>query len=180
MAEASREHIPRAANLYDYLQVSPRADAGVIHAAYRALARQYHPDVNNSSHASRLMREINAAYHVLGDPDRRARYDAHRARQIGHRSQRTTVRSAPANGRVSPVPPTRVGAQRQPPLRHTPGSSGRPIVVVMVLGLTLIGVLVIALWLAIASLDDRPPNLAGAQPVLNRPSTVILAAETRI
>jgi hypothetical protein len=36
--------------------------------------------------------------------------------------------------------------------------------VAVVLGLTLIGMLVLALWIAIASLDDRPPNVAGGVP----------------
>lgn len=61
---------------YDVLQVSPRGSLEVIRAAYRVLARAYHPDVNASPQASRRMQEVNAAYEILIDPARRAEYDA--------------------------------------------------------------------------------------------------------
>lgn len=70
----SRDH-------YSVLQVSEHADPEVIDAAYRALARKWHPDVNADPGAADHMRAINAAYHVLRDPDRRARYDRERARR---------------------------------------------------------------------------------------------------
>src|SRR5688572_25669057 len=63
-------------DLYELLQVSPRASEGVIQAAYRVLARAYHPDVNDGPDTVRVMRRLNAAYAVLSDPKRRARYDA--------------------------------------------------------------------------------------------------------
>src|SRR3954447_6665179 len=67
-------------DLYDLLQVSPRAHLDVIHAAFRALARRYHPDVSESPHAAQLMRQVNAAYAVLRDGEKRARYDVYRLR----------------------------------------------------------------------------------------------------
>src|SRR3954447_26120785 len=70
----------RRINLYEVLQVSPRAGQEVIQAAYRALARTCHPDVNAAPDAARQMRQLNAAYGVLSDPERRARYDAMRQR----------------------------------------------------------------------------------------------------
>ena len=95
-------YAPRAAarqpNLYEYLQVSPRADGVVIQAAYRALARHYHPDVSASANAQRIMREINAAYHVLNDPARRARYDAFRERYHRPPVRRSVERSTGAVG----------------------------------------------------------------------------------
>jgi hypothetical protein len=149
MADSSRV-AERAANLYEYLQVSPRAESGVIHAAYRALARQYHPDVSDSGQAARIMREINAAYHVLGDPERRARYDAHRARLTSRRTpRRPTAVSAPLPARSTPT------------LERASGSA-RPVVAALVFGLMIISALVLALVLVVASLDDRPPNVAGA------------------
>lgn len=60
---------------YDILQVSHLADAEVIEGAYRRLARKYHPDVNGTSDAARRMKELNAAFEVLSDPDQRRRYD---------------------------------------------------------------------------------------------------------
>jgi hypothetical protein len=58
--------------------VAPSADLEAIHAAYRRLARLYHPDVNPLPEAAARMRAINAAYRVLSDPRQRAAYDARR------------------------------------------------------------------------------------------------------
>ena len=60
---------------YAVLQVSPDAEPDVITAAYRSLARLYHPDRNRSPDAARRMTQINIAYDVLSDPVRRAAYD---------------------------------------------------------------------------------------------------------
>jgi hypothetical protein len=65
-------------NFYHILQVSPDANQGVITAAYRRLARQYHPDMNEESSDAVRMKELNAAFEVLGDPAKRAAYDARR------------------------------------------------------------------------------------------------------
>ena len=79
-AETSRPE--RRLDLYEVLQVSTSACPEVVHAAYRALARTYHPDVNPGETAARQMRQLNAAYHVLSDPERRARYDSVRVRPM--------------------------------------------------------------------------------------------------
>jgi curved DNA-binding protein CbpA len=63
-------------NLYRILQVDPAADHDVIQAAYRVLARKFHPDAAGSD---ALMKRINGAWEVLGDPGKRARYDVDRA-----------------------------------------------------------------------------------------------------
>lgn len=68
-----------ADDFYKTLQVDPEADAEVIEAAYRRLARKYHPDVHPSPAAGEWMKQLNAAYEVLRQPDRRARYDGQRA-----------------------------------------------------------------------------------------------------
>ena len=60
-------------DLYEVLQVRRGADAEVIRAAYRALARANHPDFGGSPDR---MARINDAWSVLGNPDRRAAYDA--------------------------------------------------------------------------------------------------------
>jgi curved DNA-binding protein CbpA len=61
---------------YEVLQVHPRAEPDVIRAAYRILARKYHPDMGGD--ANRMI-AINDAWDVLGDPARRAAYDAKRS-----------------------------------------------------------------------------------------------------
>lgn len=60
---------------YDILGVSRNASDDEIKAAFRKLARQYHPDVNKSSDAEERFKEINEAYGVLSDAEKRARYD---------------------------------------------------------------------------------------------------------
>jgi curved DNA-binding protein CbpA len=65
---------------YRILQVRSDAEDAVIAAAYRALARRYHPDVVGDLPA-RSMTEINAAWEILRDPVRRREYD--RAAGVG-------------------------------------------------------------------------------------------------
>jgi len=64
------------ADHYRILGVAPGAEDAVIRAAYRALMRMYHPDTNSDPKAQSRVREITAAFAVLGDPERRAAYDA--------------------------------------------------------------------------------------------------------
>jgi curved DNA-binding protein CbpA len=61
---------------YATLGVLPTAEDAVIRAAYKALAQRYHPDRNpGSAEAAAKMAELNEAYDVLSDPERRKRYD---------------------------------------------------------------------------------------------------------
>ncbi|MDI3340202.1 MAG: DnaJ C-terminal domain-containing protein [Sphaerobacter sp.] len=61
---------------YKILGVSRDADEKTIKRAYRKLARQYHPDVNKGDpRAEERFKEINEAYQVLSDPEKRAKYD---------------------------------------------------------------------------------------------------------
>ena len=60
---------------YDVLGVAQGADTGDIKSAFRRLARQYHPDVSTEDSAEEKFKEINEAYEVLSDDDKRARYD---------------------------------------------------------------------------------------------------------
>jgi len=65
---------------YSILHVLPSAEIDVIKAAYKALARKYHPDTFNGdkAYAGKRMQEINDAFGVIGDPDKRKKYDAER------------------------------------------------------------------------------------------------------
>lgn len=60
---------------YDVLGVGRSASQDEIKKAYRGLARQYHPDVNKSPDAEAKFKEINEAYQVLSDQEKRATYD---------------------------------------------------------------------------------------------------------
>ena len=60
---------------YALLGVDADATTEQIKSAYRRLAKQYHPDVNDSPDAAEKFREITEAYDTLTDPDRRRRYD---------------------------------------------------------------------------------------------------------
>ena len=66
-------------DLYEVLQIHPRATAEVARAAYRALARIYHPDTGGDGIH---MTQLNKAWAVLGDPRLRSAYDAKRELRI--------------------------------------------------------------------------------------------------
>jgi curved DNA-binding protein len=60
---------------YQILGVARAAAADDVKKAYRKLARKYHPDVSKEKDAERRMKEVNEAYAVLADPEKRAAYD---------------------------------------------------------------------------------------------------------
>lgn len=61
---------------YDILGVKREATDAEIKSAYRKLARKYHPDVNKTKEAEAKFKDINEAYEVLGDKQKRQRYDS--------------------------------------------------------------------------------------------------------
>jgi curved DNA-binding protein len=62
---------------YKLLGIGKSASQEEIKKAYKTLARQYHPDLNptDKKRSEEKFKEINEAYQVLGDPDKRSRYD---------------------------------------------------------------------------------------------------------
>lgn len=64
---------------YSILGVHPSASDYEVRKAFRKLAVRYHPDKNPSAEARPLFHDINEAYDVLSDPEKRALYDARRA-----------------------------------------------------------------------------------------------------
>lgn len=84
---------------YKTLQVDPEAEDEVIGAAYRRLARKYHPDVAAGPEAAARMAAINAAWEVIGDPARRAAFDRDRAAGAAGEAR---ARSAPSGNPREP------------------------------------------------------------------------------
>jgi curved DNA-binding protein CbpA len=84
-------------DLYSILEVPRRANSAEIRAAYRALAKQSHPDVNaGNMEAEQRTKDINSAYEILGDPEMRAAYDVKLARYRA--KERRSFWSATATG----------------------------------------------------------------------------------
>lgn len=85
-------------NYYETLGISPTATQAQVKQAYRQLAKQFHPDAQNSESTHEKIAQVNAAYEVLGDESERQRYDV--------------LRNGPGNSREnnqgrSPADPSR-------------------------------------------------------------------------
>lgn len=90
MAEQRRD-------LYEVLELGKGASEDDIKKAYRKLAKKYHPDLNpGNAEAERKMKEVNAAYEILSDKDKKARYD-----QFGHAGIDPSYGAGPGAGGFS-------------------------------------------------------------------------------
>jgi curved DNA-binding protein CbpA len=69
-------------DIYQLLQVDPRAETDEILDAWRRLARTFHPDRNGSYRATEEMQVVNAVRNLMTDPAARAEYDRERQRWI--------------------------------------------------------------------------------------------------
>ncbi|MBU3689907.1 MAG: hypothetical protein B7C54_06905 [Acidimicrobiales bacterium mtb01] len=114
---------------YDILGVSPTATADEIRSAYRALARRHHPDAvaaaGGSAPPGADMAAINRAWSVLGDPGRRAMYDA---------SLRNGVDEAPRAGRATVSTPSAANQTYVRPNPTPPRFPWRFVLALVVLG----------------------------------------------
>jgi curved DNA-binding protein CbpA len=71
--------MPDQIDPYKILQVDSEAEDEVIQAAYRRLARKYHPDLAEAADAANRMAAINAAWELIGEPAKRQAFDRKRA-----------------------------------------------------------------------------------------------------
>lgn len=78
---AARTVPDQVRTLYHTLEVSETASAEVIDAAWKALLRRWHPDVNPAPEAARMALKLNCAHEMLNKPASRALYDAQLARE---------------------------------------------------------------------------------------------------
>lgn len=97
---------------YKTLGVARNATPEAIKAAYRKLARKYHPDVSRESQAEVMFKEVGEAYKVLKDPESRAIYDLIPYPQETQRDAKQPQAAAPRPNRTSfreppPAPPKR-------------------------------------------------------------------------
>ena len=97
--------MPEPVDAYKVLQVDSEAEDEVIQAAYRRLARKYHPDLASGAEAAARMAAINAAWELIGKPGARAAYDRARLARTDEASP----------GRDDPIPRT-----------HPPGAAAYP------------------------------------------------------
>lgn len=141
---------------YEILQVSPDAEQEVIEAAYRRLARKYHPDVNRDARAVERMRQLNEAFEILGDPAKRADYEAGRKwfAEDEPRKSAGSKYAVPTGRRQARINPVALGF-------------------VSAVTLTLIGLVVgvTLVWLPESNRDDQDdatavqPSPSGLQPL---------------
>jgi curved DNA-binding protein CbpA len=106
--------LERDFDAYSQLQIDPLAEEIVLDAAYRALARRYHPDGDSPNPAR--MADINRAYSLIRTPDLRRRYDMERnfhpvgpapatpspVSDLRSRLAPEVVDPVPANGEIGP------------------------------------------------------------------------------
>jgi curved DNA-binding protein CbpA len=119
--------MPDVFDPYKVLQVDSEAEDEVIQAAYRRLARKYHPDLAATPEAAARMSAINAAWELIGDPAARAAFDRSRtttpdARQGGDdRAPASAAKAGPAPSQPRPSS----GSARGDAPRAPSGSTAR-------------------------------------------------------
>lgn len=99
-----------ATDPYAVLGLTPSADQVVVHAAWKALLRKYHPDINADNESAARTREINEAFAILGKPETRAAYDRARG----------GVPAVPPRQSMVPVAPRRTAPPVAPHFRSAP------------------------------------------------------------
>ena len=80
---------------YKFLDVPPTASHEEIRSAFRQMALKYHPDRNKDPWAEIIFKQINEAYQVLGNPKKRAAYDAERRAEAQRAEERQRGQQGP-------------------------------------------------------------------------------------
>ncbi|MDD5093033.1 MAG: ABC transporter substrate-binding protein [Dehalococcoidia bacterium] len=145
-----------ARDYYKILQVDSEADPEVIKSAYKRLAQKYHPDIDKSANAEARMKEINEAYEVLGDPQKRAEYD--RVKGVfgkprgsssygGEYSSKNTTQNETSYPPPQKPKDTRVQPSKKPSISRgaTSGWHGRQLILALVSVVILVAI-VAAVW----------------------------------
>jgi hypothetical protein len=160
-----------ATDYYQLLGVEPGASSEEIQAAYRRLAKEFHPDLHaDSSLAAARMARVNVAKSVLLDRDTRATYDQLRA---SRRSFQRTVASAPVEPSTVRYAPQQVS--QRPRYRIVSNTAGRSATspafdrqtgILLVVAVPLIAALVVyvfqAVQLSVQPLRAAPQDLSQA------------------
>ncbi|EAZ90912.1 Heat shock protein DnaJ-like [Crocosphaera chwakensis CCY0110] len=149
--------MPFANSHYAILGLHPSASVIEIRRAYRELSKRYHPDTTElpSAMATAKFQRLNEAYGVLSNPQKRSLYDL----QIGY--SRLNVIQDPSIQRKNPKTgqwsnSAYLDASDRP-------LSGGELFALFILGLTLMGCLVLAIFIAILRGDEVIPNTALSQ-----------------
>ncbi|MFT7005033.1 MAG: curved DNA-binding protein [Sulfurimonas sp.] len=87
-----------AKSLYETLEITDSANESEIKKAYRKLARQYHPDVNKDKGAEDKFKEINSAYEILSNKEKKQQYDMHGDSMFGGQNFHDFSRSHRSSG----------------------------------------------------------------------------------
>lgn len=178
--------------LYDVLQVSPWCEPEVIQAAYRALARTRHPDVNRDPDAEDQMRRLNVAYQTLSDPTRRMRYDEEllleAARPVSARPAPAPVdpvvdwtpppptpirprhHATPPSGGMASGPSVSPASAYQPTIFDAGGNMLLPRSAIYVSLVMVTVILALVAWLILDALSQRPSMAPRFQPTIERGS----------
>ncbi len=170
---------------YKILQVDTKAEPEVIEAAYRRLARKYHPDVNPSANAKVRMQEFNWAYETLRDPQKRAQYDRAAKYQRGRTKTSSTPKGTPppksstysSTSRQSSASSSRSSSSQKSSYRpsssytssHTRTSTAKE---KKTKNWWIIGVLVVGAFLAWTALEDGEPP---PESIIPRPINTVVS-----
>lgn len=167
--------LPGIPDLYAVLGVDPRASDDIIRYAYRKRAAKLLDARWRPGRAARQLAELNAAYEILGKPDRRADYDRQRARvfyyQQAAREQHALADGfGPDPGGISPLPAARPGrsARRWPRLAPPRG---------LLEAVAIVGVVLVALYAGYTVLGNR--GLVDLGPVQNAGAALGLPIQPR-
>ena len=174
--------------MYDVLQVSPWCEQDVIQAAYRALARTRHPDVNRDRDAEEQMRRLNVAYQTLSDPVQRARYDEELALESARIASPRPATPSPADVAhfstpTAPGPYVRAPRQPAPAPASAPayqavvfdqrgeGMYSRPALYLLVVLVTVVLAFMVYVVIDFVAADRSVPAQRGPRGQFNQPWT---------